>query len=36
MAARVASTPKEEDGANEDDGQDVKAVPSAILNSISS
>ena len=36
MATKVAFTPKEEDGANEDDGWDVKAVSSTVLNSASS
>ena len=36
MAARVAFTPKEEDGVDEDDGRDVKAVSLVVLNSTSS
>ena len=36
MIARFASTPKEEDGANADDGRDVKAISSIVPNSASS
>ena len=36
MAARVAFTPKKEDEVDEDDGRDVKAASSAVLNSTSS
>lgn len=33
MVARFASTPKEKDGANADNGWDVKAISLAVPNS---